>query len=180
MFNNRSTGSERHNLLKSILRADDQEEEEENEAPDDETINQMIARYNNWKTKKSQPMRNNVPFITKVWRRVWKVSNDGHRQTSSRGCTWVRKKAKANRRVRTSSILDSGSNRFLFLICSLNFNVRFLQDEFEVEEEEIKEIELGRGNRMRKETNYDDQLSERDWLKAIGVIKFGIFMQMAT
>lgn len=45
MFNNRSTGSERHNLLKSILRADDMEEEEENEAPDDETINQMIARF---------------------------------------------------------------------------------------------------------------------------------------
>jgi len=45
MFNNRSTGSERHNLLKSILRADDMEEEEENDAPDDEIINQMIARY---------------------------------------------------------------------------------------------------------------------------------------
>jgi hypothetical protein len=44
MFNNRSTGSERRELLQSILRADDQEEEEENEAPDDETINQMIAR----------------------------------------------------------------------------------------------------------------------------------------
>jgi ATP-dependent helicase STH1/SNF2 len=44
MFNNRSTGSERQELLKSILRADDQEEEEEKEAPDDETINQMIAR----------------------------------------------------------------------------------------------------------------------------------------
>jgi len=45
MFNNRSTGSERRELLQSILRADDQEEEEENEAPDDETINQMIARF---------------------------------------------------------------------------------------------------------------------------------------
>jgi hypothetical protein len=33
----------------------------------------------------------------------------------------------------------------------------------------VKEVELGRGNRMRKETNYDDRLSERDWLKAIGV-----------
>merc|ERR1712152_110103 len=43
MFNNRSTGSERRELLQSILRADE-EEEEENEAPDDETINQMIAR----------------------------------------------------------------------------------------------------------------------------------------
>ena len=43
MFNNRSTGSERRELLQSILRADE-EEEEENETPDDETINQMIAR----------------------------------------------------------------------------------------------------------------------------------------
>jgi len=39
----------------------------------------------------------------------------------------------------------------------------------DMEDEEVKEIELGRGNRMRKETNYDDRLSERDWLKAIGV-----------
>lgn len=38
----------------------------------------------------------------------------------------------------------------------------------DMEDEEVKEIELGRGNRMRKETNYDDRLSERDWLKAIG------------
>lgn len=44
MFNNRSTGSERQELLQSILRADEQDEEEEKEAPDDETINQMIAR----------------------------------------------------------------------------------------------------------------------------------------
>ena len=44
MFNNRSTGSERRELLQSILRADDQEEEEENEAPDDETINQVCSR----------------------------------------------------------------------------------------------------------------------------------------
>ena len=29
-------------------------------------------------------------------------------------------------------------------------------------------LEMGRGNRARKETNYDDQLSEREWLKAIG------------
>ena len=44
----------------------------------------------------------------------------------------------------------------------------FLQEDF-FKEEEVKEVELGRGNRMRKETNYDDQLSEREWLKAIGV-----------
>merc|ERR1712051_1117817 len=27
---------------------------------------------------------------------------------------------------------------------------------------------LGRGNRSKKDTNYDDQMSEREWLKAIG------------
>merc|ERR1711963_240314 len=44
MFNNRSTGMERRELLQNILRAEDQDEDEEDEAPDDETINQMIAR----------------------------------------------------------------------------------------------------------------------------------------
>merc|ERR1711971_478493 len=44
MFNQRSTGSERRELLQSILRADDEDEEDENEVPDDDIINQMIAR----------------------------------------------------------------------------------------------------------------------------------------
>merc|ERR1719429_494701 len=44
MFNNRSTGSERQELLQSILRAEDEGDDEENEAPDDENVNQMIAR----------------------------------------------------------------------------------------------------------------------------------------
>ena len=33
---NRSTGNERHQLLQSILRAEEDNEEEEDEAPDDE------------------------------------------------------------------------------------------------------------------------------------------------
>merc|ERR1719251_739729 len=45
MFNQRSTGSERHELLQSILREEkDDDEDEENEVPDDETINQMLSR----------------------------------------------------------------------------------------------------------------------------------------
>merc|ERR1712156_1361610 len=41
MFNQRSTGSERRELLQNILRAEDEnEEEEENEVPDDDIINQ--------------------------------------------------------------------------------------------------------------------------------------------
>ena len=37
----------------------------------------------------------------------------------------------------------------------------FLQDEIEEDEEEMekqRQLELGRGNRARKETNYDDQV----------------------
>merc|ERR1712025_1548971 len=43
-FNNTSSGSERRQLLQSILRADDCEEEEDENTPDDEVVNQMIAR----------------------------------------------------------------------------------------------------------------------------------------
>ena len=41
-------------------------------------------------------------------------------------------------------------------------------EEIVSEDEEAKALELGRGNRARKETRYDEQLSEKDWLKAIG------------
>jgi len=44
MFNQRSTGSERQELLQSILRDEEDDEDEENEVPDDDNINQMIAR----------------------------------------------------------------------------------------------------------------------------------------
>merc|ERR1711953_50361 len=41
-------------------------------------------------------------------------------------------------------------------------------EEIVSEDEEAKALQLGRGNRARKETRYDEQLSEKDWLKAIG------------
>ncbi|KAK1117792.1 hypothetical protein K0M31_015728 [Melipona bicolor] len=44
MFDQKSTGSERQRFLQSILHQDDAEDEEENEVPDDEMVNQMIAR----------------------------------------------------------------------------------------------------------------------------------------
>ncbi|KAF7988055.1 hypothetical protein HCN44_007549 [Aphidius gifuensis] len=43
MFDQKSTGSERQQFLQSILHQDDADDEE-NEVPDDETVNQMIAR----------------------------------------------------------------------------------------------------------------------------------------
>ncbi|KAK7868746.1 hypothetical protein R5R35_002544 [Gryllus longicercus] len=44
MFDQKSTGSERQQFLKTILHQDEADDEEENEVPDDETVNQMIAR----------------------------------------------------------------------------------------------------------------------------------------
>ncbi|KAM7249224.1 hypothetical protein ACFE04_019451 [Oxalis oulophora] len=44
MFDQKSTGSERQQFLQTILHQDDGDDEEENEVPDDETVNQMIAR----------------------------------------------------------------------------------------------------------------------------------------
>lgn len=44
MFDQKSTGSERQQFLQTILHQDDADDEEENEVPDDETVNQMIAR----------------------------------------------------------------------------------------------------------------------------------------
>lgn len=44
MFDQKSTGKERQQLLLSILRQENEEDDDEDEVPDDETINQMIAR----------------------------------------------------------------------------------------------------------------------------------------
>ena len=44
----------------------------------------------------------------------------------------------------------------------------FLLEDEEIDDDIPEEI-LGRGNRSKKDTNYDDQMSEREWLKAIGV-----------
>lgn len=44
MFDQKSTGSERKQFLQTILQQDEGDDEEENEAPDDETINHMLAR----------------------------------------------------------------------------------------------------------------------------------------
>ena len=51
----------------------------------------------------------------------------------------------------------------------------FLAEEDEEIEEETPEEILGRGNRYKKDTNYDDQMSEREWLKAIGVCSHNFY-----
>merc|ERR1712173_365385 len=107
------------------------EEEEENETPDDEVVNQMIARSE------------------AEFEQFQQMDIDRRRQDAALG---------AERKPR--------------LIEESELPAYLLEDpaemEGESEDEEKKALELGRGNRSRKETNYDDQLSEKEWLKAIG------------
>ena len=129
MFNNRSTGGERRELLQSILRAEDEGDEDENETPDDEVVNQMIARSES-EFEKFQQMDID------------------------------RRRAEASLGTERKSRLMEESELPPFLLEE--------PEEIVSEDEEAKALELGRGNRARKETRYDEQLSEKDWLKAIG------------
>merc|ERR1719412_1656818 len=135
MFNQRSTGSERQELLQSILREEADDEDEENEVPDDEAVNQMIARSED------------------EFELFQRMDMERRRAEAELGA------ARKPRLIEESELPD-------FLI----------QDPEEIEEEEnaAKELEaqrqeeMGRGNRSRKDVTYQEQLSERDWLKAIG------------
>jgi len=130
-FNNTSSGSERRQLLQSILRADDQEDEEENETPDDEVVNQMIARSE------------------AEFEQFQQMDIDRRRQDAALG---------AERKPRL--IEESELPPYL-----LEDPPEDVEDS---EDEEKKQLELGRGNRARKESNYNDAMSEKEWLKAIG------------
>merc|ERR1712156_362517 len=130
-FNNKSTGNERHQLLQSILRAEEDNEEEEDEAPDDEAVNQMIAR-----------------------------SEEEFEQFQAMDIQRRREDAALGAERKPRLMEESELPPFL------------VEEEEEIEEETPEEI-LGRGNRSKKETNYDDQMSEREWLKAIGAEEEG-------
>merc|ERR1712066_433301 len=135
MFNQRSTGSERQDLLQSILRAEESDEDEENEVPEDEVVNQMLSR-------------NEEEF--ELFQRM----------------DIERRRAEA----------DLGDQRKPRLIEEKELPEFLLQSQEDLEMMEIDETEhqaqleaeRGRGNRVRKEVTYQEQLSERDWLKAIG------------
>merc|ERR1712156_125445 len=134
MFNQRSTGSERHELLQSILRDEkDDDEDEENEVPDDDIVNQMISR-------------------------------------SEEEFELFQRMDIERRRIEA----EAGSERKPRLIEESELPEFLLQDDLD-EDEDLEEAQraqqeeiMGRGNRSRKEVTYHEQLSEKDWLKAIG------------
>merc|ERR1719232_1874604 len=122
MFNQRSTGSERQELLQSILREEkDDDEDEENEVPDDETINQMLSRKE------------------EEFELFQRMDIERRREEAQAG---------ADRKPRL--IEESELPEFL---------LQELPDQ--------EEMDMGR-RRGKKDVTYHENLSEKDWLKAIG------------
>ncbi|KYB25022.1 brahma [Tribolium castaneum] len=128
MFDQKSTGSERQQFLQSILHQDGDEEEEENEVPDDETVNQMVAR-------------SEAEFEL-----FQKMDLERRREEAKLG---------PNRKPRMMEISELPD--------------WLVKDDDEVDPWNYDETEsaLGRGTRQRKEVDYTDSLTEKEWLKAI-------------
>ncbi|KAL1500937.1 hypothetical protein ABEB36_006353 [Hypothenemus hampei] len=126
MFDQKSTGSERQQFLQSILHNDGTDEEEENEVPDDETVNQMVAR-------------NEDEFQI-----FQKMDLDRKAEEIRTG--------KTNRLIQEDELPD-------WLVKE--------DDEVETWKFEEEDVLLGRGTRQRKEVDYADSLTEKEWLKAI-------------
>lgn len=126
MFDNKSTGLERRQFLQNLLEADDEADEDENEAPDDETVNQMLAR-----TEKEFD----------VYQRM-----DAERQVTER------QQAKPEPRLMEYSELPDW----------------IVRNEEEVEKSlAMDESCLLTMRRQRKEVDYSDALTDRQFLKAI-------------
>ncbi|XP_065203115.1 ATP-dependent helicase brm-like isoform X2 [Planococcus citri] len=133
MFDQKSTGSERQQFLQTILHQDDADDEEENEVPDDETVNQMIAR-------------SETEFET-----FQKMDLERRREDAKLGPN------RKSRLIEESELPDW-----------------LVKDDEEVEKWTIEEDQetlnasMGRGSRARKEVDYSDSLTEKEWRKAIG------------
>ncbi|KAF6205797.1 hypothetical protein GE061_019971 [Apolygus lucorum] len=131
MFDQKSTGSERQQFLQTILHQDDADDEE-NEVPDDETVNQMIAR-------------SETEFET-----FQKMDLDRRREEAKLG---------PNRKSRLVEVAELPD-----WLVKDDDEVNSIVERWTYEE---NPIEMGRGNRQRKEVDYTDSLTEKEWLKAI-------------
>lgn len=127
MFDQKSTGSERQQFLQSILHQDGDEDEEENEVPDDETVNQMVAR------------------TEAEFELFQKMDLERRREEAKLG------PARKSRLLEESELPDW-----------------LVKDDEEVDRwayEDPEDSLLGRGTRQRKEVDYTDSLTEKEWLK---------------
>merc|ERR1719259_1112430 len=122
MFDQKSTGSDRRQFLQAIP-SNDEEDEEENEVPDDETVNQMLAR-----------------------------TEDEFEKFQEADAAMRAEAGDTPRLISEAELPDW----------------MLKEDHSEAEEEEPEE-ELGdRRARSKKEVDYTESLTEREWLQAIG------------
>uniref|UniRef100_A0A3Q2Y493 SWI/SNF related BAF chromatin remodeling complex subunit ATPase 2 n=1 Tax=Hippocampus comes TaxID=109280 RepID=A0A3Q2Y493_HIPCM len=127
MFDQKSSSHERRAFLQAILEHEEQNEEE-NEVPDDETLNQMIAR-------------NEDEFELYM-----RFDMDRRREDA--------RNPKRKPRLMEEDELPSW----------------IIKDDAEVERltyEEEEEKMFGRGSRCRRDVDYSDALTEKQWLRAI-------------
>uniref|UniRef100_A0A4W3GQL3 SWI/SNF related BAF chromatin remodeling complex subunit ATPase 4a n=1 Tax=Callorhinchus milii TaxID=7868 RepID=A0A4W3GQL3_CALMI len=127
MFDQKSSSHERRAFLQAILEHEEQDEEED-EVPDDETVNQMIARSE------------------EEFELFMRMDLDRRREEA--------RNPKRKPRLMEEDELPNW----------------ILKDDAEVERltcEEEEEKMFGRGSRQRKEVDYSDSLTEKQWLKAI-------------
>ncbi|XP_070689200.1 probable global transcription activator SNF2L2 [Pempheris klunzingeri] len=127
MFDQKSSGHERRVFLQAILEHEEQNEEED-EVPDDETLNQMIAR-------------NEDEFEL-----FMRMDLDRRREHA--------RNPKRKPRLMEEDELPSW----------------IIKDDAEVERltyEEEEEKMFGRGSRCRRDVDYSDTLTEKQWLRAI-------------
>lgn len=142
MFDQKSSSHERRAFLQAILEHEEQDESEvvaaevkgsegqaeEDEVPDDETVNQMIARHE------------------EEFDLFMRMDLDRRREDA--------RNPKRKPRLMEEDELPNW----------------ILKDDAEVERltcEEEEEKMFGRGSRQRKEVDYSDSLTEKQWLKAI-------------
>ncbi|XP_045509584.1 ATP-dependent helicase brm-like isoform X1 [Colias croceus] len=127
MFDQKSTGSERQQFLQSILHQDGDDDEEENALPDDDLINEMIAR-------------------SEDELELFKQMDIERKNTETQP-----------RLIEESELPDWLVKDEDEVVCSKGQGWNY-PDEDEM---------LGRGSRQRKEVDYTDSLTEKEWLKAI-------------
>uniref|UniRef100_A0A663NF31 SWI/SNF related, matrix associated, actin dependent regulator of chromatin, subfamily a, member 4 n=1 Tax=Athene cunicularia TaxID=194338 RepID=A0A663NF31_ATHCN len=133
MFDQKSSSHERRAFLQAILEHEEQDEEED-EVPDDETVNQMIARHE------------------EEFDLFMRMDLDRRREEA--------RNPKRKPRLMEEDELPSW----------------IIKDDAEVERltcEEEEEKMFGRGSRHRKEVDYSDSLTEKQWLKVYMAIEEG-------
>eukprot|EP00794_Sanderia_malayensis_P007888 gene7887-8741_t len=131
MFNQNSTSSERRAFLSALLISDTVEDEEESEIPDDETVNQMIAR-----TEDEFEEYQKMDFERK--------------RNEPREAGSLRRRPRLMQATELPKWLLKNEDEI---------------DQLTWEEEKDKMFRLGK--RERKDVDYSDSLTDRQFLKAI-------------